>query len=76
MNILPEIVAHVLTVVCIFLPLSAMWAGVVNDQHLASRRANSHQQLLNPEFCDASRLTTLSSGSTAYDKDKSRQMSV
>ncbi|EFQ94606.1 hypothetical protein CFE70_004850 [Pyrenophora teres f. teres 0-1] len=75
-NVLPEIVAHVLTVVCIFLPLSAMWAGVVNDQNLASRAPNSHQQLLNAEFCDASRLTTLSSGSTAYDKDKTRQMSV
>ncbi|KAI4952767.1 hypothetical protein J4E91_003240 [Alternaria rosae] len=32
-----EVVSHVLTVVCIFLPLSAMWAGVAHDQNTAPR---------------------------------------
>ncbi|KAH8640566.1 pheromone receptor [Alternaria alternata] len=72
-NILPEIVAHVLTMICIFLPFSAIWAGVVNDQNLATRGPDAHQRLIRSDFHDKSAPSTLSESSTVCEK--SRQMS-
>ncbi|EMD90553.1 hypothetical protein COCC4DRAFT_56759 [Bipolaris maydis ATCC 48331] len=71
---LPEIVTHVLTVVCIFLPLSAIWAGVVNDQDLASRGPDAHQRLIRNDYFNSGSSATMVGGSTVCDK--SRQMSV
>ena len=40
-----------LTIVCIFLPLSAIWAGVVaDDVDLGSRGADAHRRLLQGQF--------------------------
>lgn len=73
-NAAPEIVSNVLTVVCIFLPLSAIWAGVANDSNIAYNGPDSHQRLIRGEFYRESASTILSQSSTACDK--SRQMSV
>ncbi|EOA90478.1 uncharacterized protein SETTUDRAFT_102477 [Exserohilum turcica Et28A] len=73
-QILPEIVSHVLTVVCIFLPLSAIWAGIVNDQNLASRGPDAHQRLINNNFCDTTSGSTVVEGSAVHDKG--RKMSI
>ena len=71
----PEIVTNVLTMVCIFLPLSAIWAGVANDANsIAYNGPDSHQRLIRGEFYRESASTLMSQGSTAFDK--SRQMSV
>jgi pheromone alpha factor receptor len=72
-DILPEIVPHILTVVCIFLPFSAIWAGVVNDQNLASRGPDAHQRLILNNIHDKSLPSTFSESSTVCGK--SRQMS-
>ncbi|KAL1798905.1 hypothetical protein ACET3X_002942 [Alternaria dauci] len=72
-NILPEIVAHVLTMICIFLPFSAIWAGVVNDQKLARRGPDAHQRLSRSDFHEKSAPWTLSESSTVCET--SRQMS-
>ncbi|KAF2005666.1 hypothetical protein P154DRAFT_570966 [Amniculicola lignicola CBS 123094] len=46
-----EFSTQTLTMVCIFLPLSAIWAGVVvNDATLGSSGADSHQMLLRGQF--------------------------
>ncbi|OCL11314.1 hypothetical protein AOQ84DRAFT_444169 [Glonium stellatum] len=43
----PEFVSQVLTVVAIFLPLSAMWAGTsVDNRHTAARGPDAHHKLL------------------------------
>jgi pheromone alpha factor receptor len=40
-----------LTVICLFLPLSAIWAGVIaNDPGIASNGADAHQHLLKGQF--------------------------
>lgn len=72
-EILPEIVAHVLTVVCIFLPFSAIWAGVVNDQNLATRGFDTHRRLVLNKFHDKSMPSTFSESTTVCGK--SGQMS-
>jgi pheromone alpha factor receptor len=73
-NASPEIVTNVLTMVCIFLPLSAIWAGVANESNIAYNGPDSHQRLIRAEFYRESASTIISQGSTACDK--SRQMSV
>jgi pheromone alpha factor receptor len=70
----PEIATNVLTMVCIFLPLSAIWAGVANESHIAYNGPDSHQRLIRGEFYRESASTIMSQDSTACDK--SRQMSV
>lgn len=47
---LPEVGTQVLTVVCIFLPLSAIWAGVVNESSIAHRGRDAHQRLIHSNF--------------------------
>ncbi|KAF2733925.1 hypothetical protein EJ04DRAFT_604003 [Polyplosphaeria fusca] len=48
---IPELGTQTLTVVCIFLPLSAIWAGVsTSDSNVAVSGANSHQRLLRDQF--------------------------
>lgn len=43
----PELVTQVLTMVAIFLPLSAMWAGTsVDDHHTTARGPDAHHKLL------------------------------
>lgn len=64
----------VLTVICIFLPLSAIWAGVANDSAIAHRGHDAHHRLINSEFSRGSS-TTATTSSTAT-LDKSRQMST
>lgn len=63
----------VLTVVCIFLPLSAIWAGIANDSAVAHRGHDAHHRLINSNFGRDSS-TTATNSSTA-DFNKSRQMS-
>jgi pheromone alpha factor receptor len=60
--------------VCIFLPLSAIWAGVANEANIAYNGPDSHQRLIRGEFYRDSNSTLNSQGSTAFDK--SRQMSM
>ncbi|KZM22067.1 pheromone alpha factor receptor [Ascochyta rabiei] len=69
----PEIGTMVLTVVCIFLPLSAIWAGVANDSALAYRGRNGHQHLMNSQSGRGSSTLATSDSTTAFEK--SRQMS-
>ncbi|KAF3009781.1 Proteasome subunit beta type-5 [Curvularia kusanoi] len=69
----PEIGNMVLTLVCIFLPLSAIWAGVANDSDSAYRGRNGHHGLMNGEFGRGSSVTASANSTTAVDK--SRQMS-
>ncbi|KAJ8109374.1 hypothetical protein OPT61_g7504 [Boeremia exigua] len=68
----PEIGNMVLTVLCIFLPLSAIWAGVANDAAVAHRGRDGHHHLINSGFGQGSSATTSNSTATF---DKSRQMS-
>lgn len=63
----------VLTVVCIFLPLSAIWAGVANDSAIAYRGHDAHHRLMNSQFGRGSAVTATSDSTTVFDK--SRQMS-
>ncbi|KAI4660060.1 uncharacterized protein J4E79_005863 [Alternaria viburni] len=60
-SIPPEIVSHVLTIVCIFLPLSAMWAGVAHDQNAAPRGLRSTKNKLHGKPATS----TLTDSSTA-----------
>jgi pheromone alpha factor receptor len=47
----PEFGSLTFTVVCIFLPLSAIWAGIVaNDRQIASSGASGHRRLLHAYF--------------------------
>jgi pheromone alpha factor receptor len=64
----------VLTVVCIFLPLSAIWAGVANDSAVAYRGHDAHHRLINSQFGRGSSTTAASDSTTAFDK--SRQTST
>lgn len=64
----------VLTVVCIFLPLSAIWAGVSNDSAIAYRGPDAHHRLINSQFGRGSSATAMSDGPTAFEK--SRQLSA
>lgn len=70
---MPEIGALVITSLCIFLPLSAIWAGVANDSAVAYRGHDAHHHLINSKFGQGSSATATSDSTTAFDK--SRQMS-
>ncbi|KAJ4376215.1 pheromone alpha factor receptor [Neocucurbitaria cava] len=70
----PEFGTQVLTIVCIFLPFSAIWAGVVNDSSTAGSGPDSHQRLIHGEFYRSALSTTTSGDTSAHDK--SRGMSV
>ncbi|KAH9866152.1 hypothetical protein J1614_008716 [Plenodomus biglobosus] len=70
---LPELGNSVLTIVCIFLPLSAIWAGIDHDSGIASSGPDSHHRLFHGEFNSTTHSIGTSS-STAYDK--SRRLSV
>ncbi|KAH7068289.1 fungal pheromone mating factor STE2 GPCR-domain-containing protein [Paraphoma chrysanthemicola] len=72
----PELGAQALTVVCIFLPLSAIWAGVINDKVVAMREPNSHHQLIRSEIYRSPPASTLGSNASNTATEKSRQLSV
>ncbi|KAH6625302.1 fungal pheromone mating factor STE2 GPCR-domain-containing protein [Boeremia exigua] len=69
----PEFGNMVLTVVCIFLPLSAIWAGVANDSPVADRSRDAHHRLINSEFGRGSSPNTTVNSTATFEK--SRQMS-
>ncbi|KAJ4305555.1 pheromone alpha factor receptor [Kalmusia sp. IMI 367209] len=47
----PELASQSTTIICIFLPLSAIWAGLVtNDANIGARGADSHQRLFKHQF--------------------------
>ncbi|KAF2710007.1 hypothetical protein K504DRAFT_378322 [Pleomassaria siparia CBS 279.74] len=48
---IPELGSFTPTIVCISLPLSAIWAGIAtNDSHVAASGADAHQRLLRAQF--------------------------
>lgn len=65
---MPEIGALVITSLCIFLPLSAIWAGVANDSTVAYRGHDAHHHLINSNFGQGSSTTATSKSTTAFDK--------
>ncbi|KAJ4364908.1 pheromone alpha factor receptor [Ascochyta clinopodiicola] len=69
----PEIGTMVLTVVCIFLPLSAIWAGVANDSALAYRGRTGNHHLIDSQSGRRSSTLVTSDSTTVFEK--SRQMS-
>ncbi|KAJ4993325.1 pheromone receptor 2 [Stagonosporopsis vannaccii] len=69
----PEIGNMVLTVICIFLPLSAIWAGVANDSALAHRGHDAHHRFINSEVGRGSSASAATNSTATFDK--SRQMS-
>ncbi|KAL6703918.1 pheromone alpha factor receptor [Coniothyrium glycines] len=69
-----ELATQALTVVCIFLPLSAIWAGVSTNTDALPTGPNSHHRLLNGEFHRSASSTVGSS--TSDTADKGGQMSV
>lgn len=69
---IPELGSQVLTVVCIFLPLSAIWAGVVNETAVATKGPDGHHRLIQDAFYRESAGSTVGGSSM----EKSRQMSV
>ena len=69
---IPEVGTLVITILCVFLPLSAIWAGVANDSAIAYRGPDAHHHLINSQF-GRNGAGTLTSSTTAFDK--SRQMS-
>ncbi|KAL5119879.1 pheromone alpha factor receptor [Pleosporales sp. CAS-2024a] len=64
------------TVVCIFLPLSAIWAGVVNEKVVGSAGPNAHHHLIHGEFYRSASTSSYGASTGASMMDKSRQMSV
>lgn len=61
----PELGAQSLTVVCIFLPLSAIWAGVVNESAVvADRGPDSHHRLIQADFYRSKMASTVRSNAT------------
>jgi pheromone alpha factor receptor len=69
----PEVGTMVITVLCVFLPLSAIWAGVANESAIAYRGPDAHHHLINSQFGRGVTATATSSSTTAFDKG--RQMS-
>ncbi|KAK7186109.1 hypothetical protein DPSP01_000708 [Paraphaeosphaeria sporulosa] len=54
----PELASQSITVICIFLPLSAIWAGLVaSDSSVGSSGPDSHQRLFKNEFARSSSTT-------------------
>ncbi|KAF1972574.1 hypothetical protein BU23DRAFT_160788 [Bimuria novae-zelandiae CBS 107.79] len=55
----PEISSQSMTIICIFLPLSAMWAGLfASDTNVASGGPDAHQRLFKDEFFRSSTAST------------------
>jgi pheromone alpha factor receptor len=67
----PEIGTQILTVVCIFLPLSAIWAGVVNESSLAHRGPDAHRRLLHSDFGRTPSTSAKGDSTTAFSKSGS-----
>ncbi|KAH7132170.1 fungal pheromone mating factor STE2 GPCR-domain-containing protein [Dendryphion nanum] len=62
----PELGSQTLTIVCVFLPLSAIWAGVIaSDASIGSRTADGHHRLLQGQFGDLTAGSTNNSTSSA-----------
>ena len=61
---------------CIFLPLSAIWAGVVNEKAIGAHGPDAHHRLLQGEFYRAASNSTYASNSSGTVVDRGRQMSV
>ncbi|KAF1918501.1 fungal pheromone mating factor STE2 GPCR-domain-containing protein [Ampelomyces quisqualis] len=72
----PEFGAVVSTIVCIFLPLSAIWAGVANETVTATAGPNSQRRLIQGEFYRTAPNSTCASTSSNTMMDRSRQLSV
>ncbi|ORY14425.1 fungal pheromone mating factor STE2 GPCR-domain-containing protein [Clohesyomyces aquaticus] len=67
----PELGSQTLTIVCIFLPLSAIWAGVVSkDPGVAARGPDAHHRLL------AGQMGRTSTSSSTNQSNKSHFASV
>ncbi|KAF2822223.1 hypothetical protein CC86DRAFT_470250 [Ophiobolus disseminans] len=75
-NAVPELGAQVLTVTCIFLPLSAIWAGVVNETIVVTRGPDGHHRLIQSEFYRSEPDSTAGSNASSSAAEKSRQMSM
>ncbi|KAF2015052.1 hypothetical protein BU24DRAFT_410731 [Aaosphaeria arxii CBS 175.79] len=61
----PELGSQTLTMVCIFLPLSAIWAGVIaSDSNLGSSGADGHHRLLQGQFGGSTLLSTTNASGT------------
>ncbi|CAO2651924.1 Nn.00g002070.m01.CDS01 [Neocucurbitaria sp. VM-36] len=73
---IPEFGTQVLTIVCIFLPLSAIWAGVVNDSFTAGSGPDSHQRLIHGEFYRSAQSTTANGSTSAYNKSRGLSVST
>lgn len=59
---MPELGSQGTTIICIFMPLSAIWAGLVaNDASIGARGADSHQRLLKDQFYPSPRTTSTGS---------------
>ena len=69
----PELGSQVLTIVCISLPLSAIWAGVASESNLAANGRHGRQSFVQEEFY-GSTLHSTSTNTTACET--SRKMSV
>jgi pheromone alpha factor receptor len=63
-------------VVCIFLPLSAIWAGVVNETAVATHGPDSHHRLIQDEFYRSAPNSLIGSNANSTALEKSRQLSV
>jgi pheromone alpha factor receptor len=61
--------------VCIFLPLSAIWAGVVNETAVATHGPDSHHRLIQGEFYRPAPNSTIGSNANSTAVKKSRQLS-
>jgi pheromone alpha factor receptor len=62
--------------VCIFLPLSAIWAGVANETAVATHGPDSHHRLIQGEFYRSAPNSTVGSNASSAAVEKSRQLSV
>lgn len=52
---MPELASQSTTVICIFLPLSAVWAGLASsDVNVGARGADCHQRLFKDQFYKSS----------------------
>ncbi|KAF2686983.1 hypothetical protein K458DRAFT_297423 [Lentithecium fluviatile CBS 122367] len=68
----PELASQSTTIICIFLPLSAIWASLVStDSTLATHGPGCHQRLLKDQFFGSStNSTAVSTGSRSTDKGR------
>ncbi|KAL1593388.1 pheromone alpha factor receptor [Paraconiothyrium brasiliense] len=63
----PELASQSITVICIFLPLSAIWAGLVaSDSSVGGSGPDSHQRLFKNEFYRSSSTSTKGYGEKSH----------